>query len=174
MQTQPVFTTVSEKDFNRFKKAVADGKFPSNNYFGAIVFGNARIELCIDGEETEEVHNYICCNVYLANHGNGNYGRLDDVHKTPYDLVDDICKSDSIKLSNGEIASMDLAGFTRLAIALVKARNDAKRRNKLPIFKHAPLPYWKDAFQTRILPIYLDQEGNEDNGGEWGVPVKKN
>lgn len=78
MQTQPVFTTVSEKEFNRYKKAVADGKFPSNNYFGAIVFGNARIELCIDGEDT----NYICCNVYLANHGNGNYGRIEDVHKT--------------------------------------------------------------------------------------------
>lgn len=170
MQTQPVFTTVSEKEFKRYKKAVADGKFPSNNFFGAIVFGNARIELCIDGEDT----NYICCNVYLANHGDGSYGRLDDVHKTPYDLVDDICKSDSVKLSNGEIADMDLAGFARLAIALVKARNDSKRRNKLPIFKHAPLPYWKDAFQTRILPIYLDQEGNEDNGGEWGVPEKKN
>ena len=81
MQTQPVFTTVSEKDFNRFKKAVADGKFPSSNYFGAIVFGNARIELCIDGEETEEVHNYICCNVYLANHGNGNNRHHDAVHK---------------------------------------------------------------------------------------------
>lgn len=170
MQTQPVFTTVSESEFKRYKKAVADGKFPQNNFFGAIVFGNARIELCIDGEET----NYICCNVYLANHGNGSYGRLEDVHKTPYDLVDDICKSDSIKLSNGEIADMDLTGFARLVIALVKARNDTKRRNKLPIFKHAPLPYWKDAFKTRILPIYLDQEGNEDNGGEWGVPAKKN
>ena len=170
MQTQPVFTTVSEKEFNRYKKAVADGKFPQNNFFGAIVFGNARIELCIDGEET----NYICCNVYLANHGDGGYGQLEDVHKTPYDLVDDICKSDSIKLSNGEIADMDLTGFARLAIAIVKARNDAKRKKKLPIFKHAPLPYWKDAFQTRILPIYLDQEGNEDNGGEWGVPEKKN
>lgn len=170
MQTQPVFTTVSEKDFIRYKKAVAGGNFPSNNYFGAIVFGDARIELIIDGEDT----NYICCNVYLANHGDGSYGRLEDVHKTPYDLVDDICKSDSVKLSNGEIANMDLAGFARLAIALVKARNDTKRRNKLPIFRHAPLPYWKDAFQTRILPIYLDQEGNEDNGGEWGVPEKKN
>lgn len=170
MQTQPVFTTVSEKDFTRYKKAVADGKFPSNNFFGAIVFGNARIELCIDGEET----NYICCNVYLANHGNGSYGRLEDVHKTPYDLVDDICKSDSIKLSNGEIADMDLAGFARLVIALVKARNDTKRRNKLPIFKHAPMPYWKDAFKARILPIYLDQEGNEYHSGEWGDPAKKN
>jgi len=170
MQTQPVFTTVSEKEFNRYKKAVADGKFPSNNFFGALVFGDARIELVIDGEDT----NYICCNVYLANHGDGSYGRLDDARKTPYDLVDDICKSDSAKLANGDIAGMDLTGFARMAIALVKARNDAKRKKKLPIFRHAPLPYWNDAFQTRILPIYLDQEGNEDNDDKWGVPEKKN
>jgi hypothetical protein len=166
MQTQPVFTTVKEKDFTRFKKAVTGGKFPQNNFFGAIIFGDARIELCIDGEET----NYICCNVYLANYGDGSYGRLDDVHKTPYDLVTDICKTDSIQLVNGDLDGMDLVAFAKLAIKLAKANVD----KKVPLFRHAPIPYWKDASEIRILPIYLDKDGNEDNTGEWGTPERKN
>lgn len=136
-------TTITDSKYGKFVKALEDGNYDGDNFYGAIFFGNTCIELMYDPEwdDPDDSRPSGCstvANVYLANHGDGSYGELPD--GTPYDCIHAVCMDE---IPGWEaLKATDAVDFIDVLVKTALSGVDGAYRGKM--LADVPFPAWKD------------------------------